>query len=135
MVSRNPIRPSFSRDLGVIYNPTKCKGSFSIDFGQSVFIEEFGYLEWMEMSAQCKLIDMTDFPPKAKRPTLPKLYNIADLLACVDNLINMSIRVFKWLMKLHASKHFYTAIKMRSWNEYNRARRSWNVYRTGQMIC
>ncbi len=35
---------SFSRDLGVIYYPTKCKGIFSFDFGQSVFIEEFDYL-------------------------------------------------------------------------------------------
>jgi hypothetical protein len=86
---------SFSRDLGVIYYPTKCKGIFSFDFGQSVFIEEFGYLGWMEMSAQCKLIDMTDFSPKAKRPTLPKLSTIADLLACVDNLLNLSIRIFK----------------------------------------
>ncbi len=43
---------SFSRDLGVIYYPTKCKGIFSFDFGQSVFIEEFGYLGWMEMSVQ-----------------------------------------------------------------------------------
>jgi hypothetical protein len=86
---------SFSRDLGVIYYPTKCKGIFSFDFGQSVFIEEFGYLGWMEMSAQCELIDMTDFSPKAKRPALPKLSTIADLLACVDNLINLSIRVFK----------------------------------------
>ncbi len=33
--------------------------------------------------------------PNAKRPTLPNLYVIADLLACVDNLINLSIRVFK----------------------------------------
>jgi hypothetical protein len=38
---------------------------------------------------------MTDFSPKAKRPTLPKLNSIADLLACVDSLINLSIRVFK----------------------------------------
>ncbi len=35
---------SFLRDLGVIYYATKCKGIFSFDFGQSVFIEEFGYL-------------------------------------------------------------------------------------------
>ncbi len=47
------------------------------------------------MSVQCNLIDMTDFSPKAKRPVLPKLSTIADLLACVDNLINLSIRVFK----------------------------------------
>jgi hypothetical protein len=47
---------SFSRDLGVIYYPTKCKGIFSFDFGQSDFIEEFGYLGWMEMSVQCLLI-------------------------------------------------------------------------------
>ena len=47
------------------------------------------------MSVQCKIIDMTDFSPKAKRPTLPKLNTIANLLACVDNLINLSIRVFK----------------------------------------
>ncbi len=40
---------SFSRDMGVIYYPTKCKGIFSFDFGQSVFIEEFGYLGWMEI--------------------------------------------------------------------------------------
>jgi hypothetical protein len=86
---------SLSRDLGVIYYPTKCKGIFSFDFGQSVFIEEFGCLGWMEMSVQCKLIDMTDFSPKAKRPSLPKLNSIADLLVCVDNLINLSIRVFK----------------------------------------
>jgi hypothetical protein len=38
---------------------------------------------------------MTDFPPKAKRPTLPKLNTMAELLACVDNVINLSIRVFK----------------------------------------
>jgi hypothetical protein len=86
---------SFSRDLGVIYYPTKSKGIFSFDFGQSVFIAEVGYLGWMEMSVQCKLIDTTDFSPKAKRPTLPKFNSIADLLACVDNLINLSIRVFK----------------------------------------
>jgi hypothetical protein len=86
---------SFSRDLGVINYPTKCKGVFSFDFGQSVFIEEFGYLGRMEMSVQCKLIDMTDFTPKAKRPILSKLNTIANLLACVDNLINQSIRVFK----------------------------------------
>jgi hypothetical protein len=49
----------------------------------------------MEMFVQCKLIDMTDFSPKAKRPTLPKLNSIADLLACADNLINLLIRVFK----------------------------------------
>jgi hypothetical protein len=103
MVFRTPIRPSISRrsaliffwDLGVIYYPTKCKVIFAFDFGQSIFFEEFGYLGWMEMSAQCKIIDMTDFSPKAKRPALPKLSNIADLLACVDNLINLSIRVFK----------------------------------------
>jgi hypothetical protein len=47
------------------------------------------------MSSQCKLIDMTDFSPKAKRPNFPNLYNIADLLACVDNLINLSISIFK----------------------------------------
>ncbi len=41
------------------------------------------------MSVQCKLIDMTNFSPKVKRPT------IADLLACVDNLINLSIRELK----------------------------------------
>jgi hypothetical protein len=81
--------------LGVIYYPTKCKGIFSFDFGQSVFIEEFGFLGWMEMSAQCKLIDMTDFSPKAKRHALPKLSTIADLLACVDNLLNLSFRIFK----------------------------------------
>jgi hypothetical protein len=86
---------SFSRDLGVIYCPTKSIGIFSFDFGQSVFIEEFGYSGWMEMSVQCKLIDMTGFSPKAKHPTLPKLNTIADLLACVDNLINLLIRVFK----------------------------------------
>jgi hypothetical protein len=49
----------------------------------------------MEMSAKCKLIDMTDFSPKVKRPALPKLNTIADLLAFVDNLISLSIRVFK----------------------------------------
>jgi hypothetical protein len=38
---------------------------------------------------------MTDFSPKAKHPNLPKLYTIADLLACVDNLINLSLRIFK----------------------------------------
>jgi hypothetical protein len=81
--------------LGFIYYPTKYKGIFSFDFGQSVFIEEFGYLGWMEMFVQCKLIYTTDFSPKAKRATLPKLNTIADLLACVDNLINLSIRVFK----------------------------------------
>jgi hypothetical protein len=79
----------------VIYYPTKCKGIFSFDLGQTVFIEEFGYLGWMEMSVQCKLIDMSDFSPKAKRPTLPKLNSIADLLTFVDNLINLAIRVFK----------------------------------------
>jgi hypothetical protein len=81
--------------LGVIYYLTKYKGIFSFDFGRSVFIEEFGYLGWMEMSAQCKLIDMTDFSPKAKRPALPTLSTIAELLACVDNLLNLSSRVFK----------------------------------------
>jgi hypothetical protein len=86
---------SFSRDLGVIYFPTKCKGVFLLDFGQSVFVEEFGYLWWMEMSVQCKHIDMTDFYPKAKRPTLPKLNSIVDLLVCVDTFINLSIIVFK----------------------------------------
>ncbi len=82
----------FSGDLGVIYNPTKCKGIFSFDFGQSVFIEEFGYLGWMEMAAQCKPINMTDF---SLRPNFLKLYTIADLLAFVDNLINLSLRIFK----------------------------------------
>jgi hypothetical protein len=84
MVYRIPIQPNFSRrsahflGIWVIYYPTKCKGICSFDFGQSVFIEEFGYLGWMEMSAQCKLIDMTDFLPKAKRPALPKLHTLAD---------------------------------------------------------
>ncbi len=41
----------------------------------------------------------------------------------------------RWLMKLHTSEHFYTAIEMRSRNEYNKAQWSWKVYRTGQMIC
>jgi hypothetical protein len=86
---------SRSRSKKLPRYPTKCKGIFSFDFGQSVFIEEFGYLGWMEMSAQCKLIDMTDFSPKAKRPTFPKLNSTADLLSCVDNLINLSIIVFK----------------------------------------
>jgi hypothetical protein len=36
---------SFSRYLGVIYYPTKCKGVFSFDFGQTVFIEEFWLFE------------------------------------------------------------------------------------------
>jgi hypothetical protein len=31
---------SFSRDLGVIYYPTKCKWYFLVDFGQSDFFEE-----------------------------------------------------------------------------------------------
>lgn len=86
---------AFSRDLGVIYYPTKCKGIFSFDFGQSVFIEEFGYMGWQEISAQCKVVDMTDFSPKAKRPTLPKLESISDLLACIDNLVNLAMMVFK----------------------------------------
>jgi hypothetical protein len=86
---------SFSRDFGVIYYPTKCKGLFSFDFGQLVFIEELGFLGWMEMSAQCKLIYMTDFSLKVKRPNLPKLYTIADLLVCVVNLINLLLRIFK----------------------------------------
>ena len=47
------------------------------------------------MATQCKLIDMTDFSPKAKRPTLPKLNHIADLLACVDNLMHLALRIFK----------------------------------------
>jgi hypothetical protein len=32
---------SFSRDLGVIYYPTKCKGIFSFDFGQLVLLKNF----------------------------------------------------------------------------------------------
>jgi hypothetical protein len=47
------------------------------------------------MSAQCKLIDITDFPLKAKRPILPNLCTIADLWVCVDNLMNLSLRIFK----------------------------------------
>ncbi len=47
------------------------------------------------VSAQCKLIDMMDFSPKAKGPNLPKLVIIVDLLACVDNLIYLSLRIFK----------------------------------------
>jgi hypothetical protein len=86
MVSRIPIRPSFSRRsahfLGIwVLFITQPNASFSFDFGHSVFIEEFGYLGWMVMSFQCKLIDRTDFSPKAKRPNLPKLNNIVDLLA------------------------------------------------------
>jgi hypothetical protein len=87
---------SFSRDLGVIYYPTKCKGIFSFDFGQSVFIEEFGYMGYQAISAQVKLLDMTDFSPKAKRPTLPKLTSILDLLACIENLVNLAMKVFKF---------------------------------------
>jgi hypothetical protein len=81
---------SFWWDLAVIYYPTKCKGIFSFDFGQSVFIEEFGYLGWMEMSVQCKLIGMTDFSPKAKHPTLPKLNSIADLLSHFNDTLTIS---------------------------------------------
>ena len=87
---------SFSRDLGVIYYPTKCKGIFSFDFGQTIFIEEFGYMGYQAISAQVKLVDMTDFSPKAKRPTLPKLTSIMDLLACIDNLVNLAMRIFKF---------------------------------------
>ncbi len=86
---------SFSRDLGVIYYPSKCKGIFSFDFGQSVFIEEFGYLGWLEISAQCKLVDKTDFSPTAKRPELPKITTIMDLQACIDNILNLSMKIFK----------------------------------------
>ncbi len=67
---------SYSRNLGAICYPTKCKGIFSFDFGHSAFIGEFRYLKWMELSAQRKHIDVTDFSTKAKPPTLPKLYNI-----------------------------------------------------------
>jgi hypothetical protein len=89
------------------------------------------------MSVQCKLIDMTDFSPEAKRPNLPKLYTIVELLVCVDNLINLSLRIFKpgWSTKLHASKYFYTAIKMKSKNAYNKVRTLWNDSRIGRTIC
>jgi hypothetical protein len=86
---------AFSRDLGVIFYPAKCKGIFSFDFGQSVFIEEFSYSGYLEITAQCKQVDMTDFSPKAKRPALLKLTTIAELLACIDNLLNLANKIFK----------------------------------------
>jgi hypothetical protein len=62
---------SYSRDMGDLFNPTKCKGIFAFEFGESVFIEEFQYSGWQAIAAQSKLVDMNDFSNKAKRPELP----------------------------------------------------------------
>ncbi len=68
-------------------------GSFAFD--QSIFIEKFCYSEWLEISVQCKIVDMTDFSTKAKHPTSPKPCTIADLLTCIDNLVTFTRR-FKY---------------------------------------
>jgi hypothetical protein len=86
---------SYSRDMGVLFYPTKCKGIFAFEFGESVFIEEFQYSDWQAIAAQSKLVDMNDFSNKAKRPELPVLSSVGDLVACLDNFLHLAERIFK----------------------------------------
>jgi hypothetical protein len=85
---------SYSRDMGVLFYPTKCKGIFAFEFGETVFIEEFQYSDWQAIAAQSKLVDMNDFS-KAKRPELPVLNSVDDLVACLDNFLHLAERIFK----------------------------------------
>lgn len=86
---------SYSRDMGVLFYPTKCKGVFAFEFGETVFIEEFQYCDWKTIAAQSKLVDMNDFSKKAKRPDLPLLASVSALVACVDNFLHLAERIFK----------------------------------------
>jgi hypothetical protein len=80
---------------GVLFYPTKCKGIFAFEFGETVFIEEFQYSDCQAVAAQSKLVDMNDFSNKAKRPELPVLNSVGDLFACLDNFLHLAERIFK----------------------------------------
>ena len=86
---------SASRDMGILFYPTKCKGIFAFEFGETVFIQEFQYMDWQELAKLSQEVDMTDFSHKAKRPTLPILDSIGKLIACLDNLVLLAGRIFK----------------------------------------
>ena len=86
---------SYSRDMGVLFYPTKCKGVFAFEFGETVFIEEFQYCDWQTIAAQSKLVDLNDFSNKAKRPELPCLASVGELVACLDNFLHLVERIFK----------------------------------------
>jgi hypothetical protein len=78
--------------MGVLVYPTKCKGIFAFEFGETVFIEEFKYSDWQAIAAQSKLVDMNDYSNKAKRPELPVLTSVGDLVACDDNFLHLAER-------------------------------------------
>jgi hypothetical protein len=85
---------SYSRYMGVLFYPTKCKDIFAFEFSEAVFIEEFQYSDWQAIAAQSNSVDMNDFSNKAKRPELPVLNSFGDLVACLDNFLHLAERIF-----------------------------------------
>jgi hypothetical protein len=92
--------------MGVLFYPTKCKCIFAFEFDETVFIEEFQYSDWQAIAAHMcmcpfymwqllkddssKLVDMNDFSNKAKRPELPVLNSVSDLVARLDNFLHLA---------------------------------------------
>jgi hypothetical protein len=81
--------------MGVLFYPTKCKGIFAFEFGETVFIKDFQYSDWQAIAAQSKSFDMNDFSNKAKRPELSVLNSVGDLVACLNNFLHLAERIFK----------------------------------------
>jgi hypothetical protein len=86
---------SYSWDMGVLFYPTKCKGIFAFEFGETVFIEEFQYSDWRAITAQSKSVDMNDLSNKTKHPELPVLTCVGDLIVCLDYFLHLAERIFK----------------------------------------
>ena len=58
-------------------------------------MSKFLYSDWEALAERASTIDMSDFSYKAKKPTLPTLTNISDLLQCLDTILHISAMLFK----------------------------------------
>ena len=82
-------------DLGVLFYPGFCKGAFSFEFGRSVQIQELFYGDWIALAERSEGIDMADFSTKAKKPKIPTLLSIGDLVQCVSNLLGLADTIYQ----------------------------------------
>ena len=82
-------------DLGVLFYPGLCKAAFSFEFGRSVQIQELMYGDWISIAEKSEGVDMADFSSKAKKPKVPMLQSISELVQCVSNLSGLAEAIYR----------------------------------------
>ena len=82
-------------ELGICFYPALCKGLYWFAFGRGIDVSEFLFADWETLAERASDIDMTDFSHKAKKPTIPTLTCISDLLQCLDTILHLSTLLFK----------------------------------------